>query len=294
VVATAAVAVALVLAACAAEPAPVPVTDGPVSTIATPTAAPSPATPTPPVPSPSLTPTPTRRPAPDPPSWVGDQRNAVAFAPLDDPTDVTVEGRVPSAEAWSTSKVLVVAAFLDTVVSGDPDRLTSAQRKLVERALSRSDGDAVAELRGAVPGRPGRAMTAVLRSIGDRSTTAPDRYEGLMSWSVREQVRFVAALAAGDVVSPAASAYLLESMRPVEAHAWGLGTIGASAYKGGWLREDRVTRQLGIVDGYAVAILTDGVGPAVVQTDGDAAHVRQMNRLAAQLEERLAVERSAR
>ena len=35
-------------------------------------------------------------------------------------------------------------------------------------------------------------------------------------------------------------------MRPVEAHAWGLGTIGASAYKGGWLREDRVTRQLGL------------------------------------------------
>lgn len=293
-VAAAAAALALVLAGCAAEPppAPVPAADGSAAPSATPALTPETASPT----ARAGRPTPARsaRSAPEPPDWVGDERNAVAFAPLQDPTDVTVEGRVDSAEAWSTSKVLVVAAFLDTVVSGDPDRLTRAQRQLVERSLSRSDGDATAELRAAIPGSPGRAMTAVLRSVGDRRTTAPDRYEGLMTWSVREQVRFVTALAAGDVVSPAASGYLLEAMRPIEAHAWGLGSIGASAYKGGWLREDRVTRQLGVVDGYAVAIITDGVGPAVVQTDGDAAHVRQMNRLAAQLEQRLAAERAAR
>lgn len=246
----------------------------------------------PPSPTPTATRSPRPRPAPDPPDWVGDRRNAVAFAPVDDPGAVTVEGEVSSAEAWSTSKVLVVAAFLDTVADGDPDRLTSTQRRLVERALTRSDGDAVTALRAAIPGSPGRAMTSVLRSVGDRSTTAPDRYEGLMSWSVREQVRFMAALAAGDVVTPAASAYLLEAMQPIPEHAWGLGTIGADAYKGGWLRAGRVTRQMGLVDGYAVAILTDSVGPVVVQTDGDAAHVRQMDRLAAALEERLAAERS--
>ena len=103
-----------------------------------------------------------------------------------------------------------------------------------------------------------------------------------------------AALAAGDVVSTDASAYLLKAMRPIPEHAWGLGTIGADAYKGGWLRAGRVTRQMGLVDGYAVAILTDSVGPVVVQTDGDSAHVRQMDRLAAALEERLDVERSTR
>ncbi|GAA1853566.1 hypothetical protein GCM10009714_38520 [Microlunatus capsulatus] len=222
---------------------------------------------------------------------MGDRRNAVAFAPLDDPGDVTVEGGVDRPEAWSTSKVLVVAAVLDTVAGGDPDRLSREQRRLVDRALSRSDGDAVARLRAAIPGSPGRAMTAVLRSVGDRTTTAPDRYEGLMVWTVREQVRFMAALAGGEVVSPSASAYLLGRMRPVEEHAWGLGTVGATAYKGGWLRADRVTRQMGILDGYAVAVVTDGVGPAVVQTDGDAAHVRQLDRLAGQLAERLAAER---
>ena len=148
-------------------------------------------------------------------------------------------------------------------------------------------------IRNQIPGRPGPAMTEVLRSIGDQTTTAPDNYQGLMPWSVREQVRFMGALANGKVVSRAASDYLLESMRPISAHAWGLGTIGATAYKGGWLRSDTVTRQMGIVDGYAVAIITDGVGPAVRQTDGDSAHVRQLNRLARMLEKRLAYEECA-
>ena len=40
----------------------------------------------------------------------------------------------------------------------------------------------------------------------------------------------------------------------------------------------------------AIAIITDHVGPAVVQTDGDSAHVQQMNRLAAILKARLARE----
>jgi hypothetical protein len=36
------------------------------------------------------------------------------------------------------------------------------------------------------------------------------------------------------------------------------------------------------------------VGPAVLQSDGDSAHVRQMNRLAALLRARLAVESARR
>ena len=203
-----------------------------------------------------------------------------------------MEGRVPNSPAWSTSKVLVVAAYLDTAAGGDPDRVSRSNRRLIKAALTESDADAVVAIRNQIPGRPGPAMTEVLRSIGDQSTMAPDNYQGLMPWSVREQVRFMGALANGKVVSRAASDYLLKSMRPIPAHAWGLGTIGATAYKGGWLRSDTVTRQMGIVDGYAVAIITDGVGPAVRQTDGDSAHVRQLNRLARMLEKRLAYEES--
>lgn len=220
----------------------------------------------------------------------GDDGRAFAFAALDDPTDVTVEGEVDGAQAWSTSKVLVVAAFIDTTAGGDPEALSAADRRLITAALSRSDADAVRTLRSQIPASPGRAMTSVLRSIGDTSTTAPDTLEGTMSWSIRQQVRFMAALRAGDVVSSSTSAFLLEAMDPIEDHRWGLGTVGATTFKGGWLRQGRVTRQMGLLDGYAVAIITD-LGPVVRQTDGDSAHVEAMNDLAERLAERLAYER---
>ena len=228
---------------------------------------------------------------PQPLSLKGAQGRAFAFAPLADPDRVTVEGDVQPAQAWSTSKVLVAAAFLDTTADGDPDAVSAANRRLIAAALSRSDGDAVRSLRQQIPGGAGRAMTAVLRSIGDDRTTAPDSYEGTMSWSPREQVRFMAALAAGDVVSAETSAHLLAVMRPIEQHRWGLGSVGASVFKGGWLRQGRVTRQMGLLDGYAVAIITDR-GPVVRQTDGDSAHVRGMDELAELLERRLAYETS--
>ena len=223
-------------------------------------------------------------------SLKGDPNDAFAFAPLSDPGNVTVEGSVSSYKAWSTSKVLVVAAFLDTVCDGDPTRATAQQRRWITAALTASDMNAVIALRDSIPGSPGAAINRVLRSIGDTRTVAPDTSQGGMQWTIREQVRFMAALASGRVVSKASSSYLLSVMHPIPAHQWGLGTIGASAFKGGWLRADTVTRQMGIVDGYAVAIITDHVGPAVVQTDGDAAHVQQMNYLATVLDRRLAIE----
>ncbi len=241
---------------------------------------------------------PTVKPKPSPaPSAVkprtsleGDTNDAFAFAPLSNPSNVTVEGSVSSYKAWSTSKVLVVAAFLDTVCAGDPGKATAQQKRWVTLALTASDMDAVLALRDAIPGSPGAAITKVLRSVGDSRTVAPDTSQGGMQWTIREQVRFMAALNAGRVVSTAASAYLVSSMRPISAHRWGLGTIGAGPFKGGWLRSDTVTRQMGIVGGYAVAIITDAQGPAVLQSDGDSAHVAQMNYLAKILQRRLAIE----
>ena len=64
------------------------------------------------------------------PSLDGDRRNQWAFAPLDDPSEVTVEGRVSQTQAWSTSKVLVVAAYLDTAVDGNPSRVSRSNRQL--------------------------------------------------------------------------------------------------------------------------------------------------------------------
>lgn len=217
----------------------------------------------------------------------GDTRNAWAFAPVSDPEAIVVEGSASSAKAYSTSKVLIVAGFLKTVVGGDPSRLTSTQRDLINRSLTASDGDAVLVLQRAIVGGPSVACTQVLRSIGDASTQVPNTRLGAMQWSVREQVRFMAALANGTVVSPEASEFILGSMSPIPAHRWGLGTIDARAFKGGWLRADTETRQMGIYRGYAVAILTAGQGPAIRQSDGDLAHVQQLNSLAARLADRL-------
>ena len=223
----------------------------------------------------------------DVPSLVGDTANAWAFAPVEDPGRVTVEGEVPRQRAWSTSKVLVAAAYLEDVVGGDPTRLGPEQRRWVARALGESDMDSLLALRAAIGGDRGAKMTAVLRSVGDEVTVAPSTKEGTMEWTVGEQVRFMAALARGEVVSPAASAYLLEAMQPVESQRWGLARVGASAVKGGWLTPSTETRQMGLLNGYAVAVITDAVGPAVLQSDGDAAHVEQLDRLATMLGERL-------
>ena len=61
----------------------------------------------------------------------------MAFASLDDPTEITVEGRVAATQAWSTSKVLIVAAFLDTVADGEPDKISDRNRKLIKLGADR-------------------------------------------------------------------------------------------------------------------------------------------------------------
>lgn len=213
----------------------------------------------------------------------------MAFAPLSDPDRITVEGSVGEYPAWSTSKVLVAAAFLDTVLAGDPGN-ASGELDLIRLALAESDAEAVEALLDEIPGDATEAMTGVLRDIGDISTEVPEVNVSVMQWSLSEQVRFMSALAAGAVVSEAASAFILEAMQPIDEQRWGLGTISDGPFKGGWLDADTVTRQMGIVDGYAVAIITDAVGPAELQSDGDWAHVEQMNHLAALLQERLTAE----
>ena len=220
-------------------------------------------------------------------SLVGNTRNAIAWAPLSDPTDITVEGSVPRSRAWSTSKVLVVAAYLDTVVDGDPDAVPAEVRGSIQKALAESDNDAIDAIRAQIPGSQGQAMTRILRGAGDTTTTAPDSYIGTMQWSVAEQVRFMAALGNGQVVSPEASAFLLREMQPIPEQRWGLGAIGARAFKPGWLNARTETRQMGIVGDYAVAIITAGDGMATRQGDGDYAHEWQLNRLAALLATRI-------
>lgn len=216
----------------------------------------------------------------------GNRRNAIAWAPLSDPDDVTVEGSVPSSRAWSTSKALVVAAYLDAVAHGDPAKIPADTRASIDAALAQSDDPSINSIRHQIP-NPRAAMTRVLRDVGDTTTRVPGAYEGTMQWSVREQVRFMAALANGRVVTPQASAFLLREMQPIGAQRWGLGTIGARAFKPGWMNARTESRQMGIVGDFAVAIITAGDGPVARVGDGDAAHAWQLNRLAKLLAKRL-------
>ena len=235
-------------------------------------------------PEPEVSETPTAEPQPEKPcsprNKLGDS-NAIVYAPLDRPRDVTRFGSVSDTRAWSTSKVLVVMAFIKTVGDDDPENLSLDDQQLMRDALQSSDMNALLTLRGRIPGGSGGPMTEILRSIGDDSTGPwPNSREGSHPWSAREQVRFMAALANKDVVSPAASKWVRSEMKPIKSHRWGLGTVGSKTFKGGWLTAETDTRQMGLLDDYAVAIITDGEGPAVLQTDGDYAHVEQMNKLA--------------
>lgn len=284
---------ALSTTACSTDQAPESASaTGPEAT-ATASTAPSP-TPEPssPQPSPTPTPTPTKstaKPTPPLPSLKGDKRNAFAYAPLDNPSKVKVEGSVSDTRAWSTSKVLVVLAFIKTVGGGNPDSLSQYWRDNIKLALTESDLNALLRIRAAIPGGSSAPMTQILRSIGDNDTNPPNRSEGSMNWSIRNQIRFMAALKAGKAVNKKTSRYVLNQMNPVPEHSWGLGTIGASQFKGGWYSKgyETDTRQMGIVGDYAVVIITDGDGPKVLQTDGDYAHVRQMNKLAKMLKKHL-------
>lgn len=224
---------------------------------------------------------------PDPsPSLVGDERSTWAFVPLGDPGSLVVEGEAPQQRAWSTSKVLVVAAFLQQRGADSLDVLSGADANAVRSALSESHMDSLLHLRGQLDDRSAR-MTGILRAVGDEETVVPGTKEGTMTWTVARQARFMAALADGRVVNPAVSEVLLTHMAPIPSQRWGLGTIDARAYKGGWLTPTSETRQMGIVGNYAVAILSYGVGPAELQSDNDYAHVEQMNALADQLRTRL-------
>lgn len=193
---------------------------------------------------------------------------------------------MPRSRAWSTSKVLVIAAYLDQVVKGDPGAIPDEELGWIRKALTMSDGPSIIALQNEIDD-PGDVMTGILRDIGDTSTTAPDSYVGTMEWSAREQVRFMAALGTGRVVSPQASAFLLDEMKPIASQRWGLGSIGARAFKPGWVSASTETRQMGIVGNFAVAIITAGDGPVTLQSDGDYAHQWQLDRLAALLAERI-------
>lgn len=180
-----------------------------------------------------------------------------------------------STYAWSTVKPLIVARLVADV--GGSNGLTSAQRRLISASLANSDNEAAATLHrelvatyGSVEGAAA-AMEELLARAGDTqtevSTVGRSTYSsyGQTLWPAAAQAEFLAALARGCVVDAATTDYLVAAMGDVDpSQSWGLGTIDAVAFKGGWGPDPDgayLVRQMGIVtapDGhqYAAAMIT--------------------------------------
>jgi hypothetical protein len=154
-------------------------------------------------------------------------------------------GSLQSGSAWSTSKVPIALKVLAD--AGGPGGLSSPQAERIRSALTLSDNEAAAALFGDLERRHGglgaasAAVDEVLREGGDGTTQISTQGRGEFStygqteWSLANQQRFMSALAAGCVVSPESSEYVLDLMGEVSSDTWGLGSADLPArWKGGW------------------------------------------------------------
>lgn len=170
-------------------------------------------------------------------------------------------GSLQSGSAWSTSKVPIALRVLAD--EGGPSGLSSVQAEQMRSALTLSDNDAAEALFGDLErshgglGGASAAVGEVLREGGDESTQISTQGRGEFStygqteWSLANQQRFMSSLAAGCVVDPESSDYVLALMGEVSSDTWGLGSAGLPArWKGGWgpgLDGGYLVRQMGIL-----------------------------------------------
>lgn len=171
-------------------------------------------------------------------------------------------GGLQSGSAWSTIKVPIALRVLDD--AGGPGGLSGTQAEQVRSALTLSDNEAAAALFAGLERRHGglggasAAVEGVLREGGDGSTVVSTQGRGEFStygqteWSLANQQRFMSGLAAGCVVGPESSGYVLDLMGEVSSDAWGLGSSGLPArWKGGWgpgIDGRYLVRQMGVLE----------------------------------------------
>lgn len=178
-------------------------------------------------------------------------------------------GRLTIGSAWSTAKVPVALRVIEEV--GGPSGLSTSQQEEIRAALTASDNEAALSLFGdleAIYGGPegaAAAVTEVLAEAGDPTQISSQGRDGFTpfgqtEWSLTMQELFMSHLAAGCIVSPAASDYVLDLMGEVSSDTWGLGSTGLVArWKGGWgpgTDGRYLARQMGVLstDGGEVVI----------------------------------------
>lgn len=170
-------------------------------------------------------------------------------------------GDVRSPYAWSTSKVLIVAQTLRD--AGGSAKLTATQRAKITLALAASDNEAAKVLYDQLLARHGgvaataAVLTTLLRRAGDPTTNVATvgrstyTTHGQTLWSAEMQAQFMSSLARNCLLDAASTDYLLNAMSaPIASQRFGLGTVGALAYKGGWGPDPGgayLVRQMGLV-----------------------------------------------
>jgi hypothetical protein len=172
-------------------------------------------------------------------------------------------GSVTTGKAWSTIKLAIAARVLSD--AGGPDGLNAGDGDLIRRAITASDNGAAAKLFAEMKARYGglsgaaEAAAKPLREVGDRSTVVSTQGRagfspyGQTDWSLREQHRFMARLAARCVPDASSARYLLGLMRQiVSGQRWGIGATGVpSLFKGGWGPDPDgryIVRQMGVLE----------------------------------------------
>lgn len=185
---------------------------------------------------------------------------AVAVSDLGGAT-IARAGDSRSPYAWSTSKVLIVAQTL--IDMGGPSKLTATQRTKITAALTASDNDAAKYLYDQLVARHGgvtataAVLTRLLRRAGDATTNVSTvsrstfTTHGQTLWPVEMQAQFLSSLGRNCLLDATSTDYLINQMsNTIPAQRFGLGTIGALAYKGGWGPDPNggyLVRQMGLV-----------------------------------------------
>ncbi|MDO5711441.1 MAG: hypothetical protein Q4P32_06860, partial [Micrococcales bacterium] len=182
---------------------------------------------------------------------------SVAWGPVGRPDLVQAVGSTPDIEAWSTLKVPIALA-VSQAADGKPSASAS---RLMRLSLTLSDNDAAVALWRSLGSEPDKRVREVLVATGDPSThPARDAAGrpiafGLTPWQLTDSARFAALLPCAPDASPVLA--FMGGITPE--HAWGLGTVAGTRFKGGWGPSPHgyFARQLGLVpraDGRTAAV----------------------------------------
>ena len=160
----------------------------------------------------------------------------VAYAPVGSGGKVTRYGTLTSGVGWSTMKVPVAIA----VVQSAAGRPSADDRRQMRRAITQSDNAAAMRLWSRLgSGKTAAAKTQrVLRDGGDTSTVVPAKRRrpeftpfGQSDVSLRAQATFAASLPCVDGSAPVVK--LMGRVTPSQ--RWGVGKLKETmAFKGGW------------------------------------------------------------